>query len=169
MPTLALLFLVVILLISSTSLLAMSAVKELLQVKRLSEFAILPSRGSIYAAGLIFSDPTSFCPSYSVVIHLLVDVLGYDLSSAYDTIVPKRGKAIVKTDLAVAIPWGTYARIGKQPSSSSILSMMKRDDPVFSIIAPRSGLAVKNFIDVGAGVVDYDYRGNVGVVLFNHR
>jgi dUTP pyrophosphatase len=27
---------------------------------------------------------------------------------------------------------------------------------------------VKNFIDVGAGVVDYDYRGNVGVVLFNH-
>ncbi len=35
-------------------------------------------------------------------------------------------------------------------------------------IAPRSGLAVKNFIDVGAGVVDYDYRGNVGVVLFNH-
>ena len=34
--------------------------------------------------------------------------------------------------------------------------------------APRSGLAVKNFIDVGAGVVDFDYRGNVGVVLFNH-
>lgn len=29
-------------------------------------------------------------------------------------------------------------------------------------------MAVKNFIDVGAGVVDYDYRGSVGVVLFNH-
>ena len=29
-------------------------------------------------------------------------------------------------------------------------------------------MAVKNFIDTGAGVVDYDYRGNVGVVLFNH-
>ena len=27
---------------------------------------------------------------------------------------------------------------------------------------------MKNFIDAGAGVVDYDYRGNVGVVLFNH-
>lgn len=37
------------------------------------------------------------------------------------------------------------------------------------VVAPRSGLAVKNFIDTGAGVVDYDYRGNVGVVLFNHR
>ena len=36
------------------------------------------------------------------------------------------------------------------------------------MIAPRSGLAVKHFIDVGAGVVDFDYRGNVGVVLFNH-
>jgi deoxyuridine 5'-triphosphate nucleotidohydrolase len=45
-------------------------------------------------------------------------------------------------------------------------------NPVFVVFrfcaAPRSGLAVKNFIDVGAGVVDYDYRGNVGVVLFNH-
>jgi dUTP pyrophosphatase len=27
---------------------------------------------------------------------------------------------------------------------------------------------VKHFIDVGAGVVDADYRGAVGVVLFNH-
>jgi hypothetical protein len=34
--------------------------------------------------------------------------------------------------------------------------------------APRSGLAWKKHIDVGAGVVDYDYRGPVGVVLFNH-
>ena len=33
--------------------------------------------------------------------------------------------------------------------------------------APRSGLALKNGIDVGAGVVDFDYRGNVGVILFN--
>lgn len=50
----------------------------------------------------------------------------------------------MKTDLQVMIPEGCYGRI-----------------------APRSGLAVKNFIDVGAGVVDSDYRGNVGVILFN--
>ena len=59
--------------------------------------------------------------------------------------IPARGKGIVKTDLSIAAPPGTYARI-----------------------APRSGLAVKKFIDTGAGVVDEDYRGAVGVVLFNH-
>lgn len=51
------------------------------------------------------------------------------LCSAHDTVVPARGKALVKTDLSIAIPEGTYARI-----------------------APRSGLAWKNFIDTGAGV-----------------
>ncbi|CAL5225468.1 g8289 [Coccomyxa viridis] len=70
---------------------------------------------------------------------------GYDLASAQDTYVPARGKAVVKTGLSIAIPAETYARI-----------------------APRSGLAVKHFIDTGAGVVDEDYRGEVGVVLFNH-
>lgn len=35
-------------------------------------------------------------------------------------------------------------------------------------IAPRSGLAVKHFIDTGAGVIDSDYRGEVKVLLFNH-
>lgn len=34
--------------------------------------------------------------------------------------------------------------------------------------APRSGLAWKHCIDVGAGVIDADYRGPVGVILFNH-
>ncbi|XP_045504115.1 deoxyuridine 5'-triphosphate nucleotidohydrolase [Colias croceus] len=70
---------------------------------------------------------------------------GYDLKSAYDYIVPARGKELVKTDLQIELPSECYGRV-----------------------APRSGLAVKNFIDVGAGVIDEDYRGNVGVVLFNH-
>ncbi|PSC74089.1 Deoxyuridine 5 -triphosphate nucleotidohydrolase [Micractinium conductrix] len=70
---------------------------------------------------------------------------GYDLASCEDTEVPARGRAVVKTGLQIAIPPGTYARV-----------------------AARSGLAVKHFIDTGAGVVDEDYRGEVGVVLFNH-
>ena len=69
---------------------------------------------------------------------------GFDLLAAYDASVKAKGKELVKTDLQIMIPEGCYGRV-----------------------APRSGLAVKNFIDVGAGVVDADYRGNVGVVLFN--
>ena len=72
---------------------------------------------------------------------------GYDLSSAEDLIISGKGKGVgvVKTGLAIAIPEGTYSRI-----------------------APPSGFAVKQFIDVGAGVVDANYRGEVGVVLFNY-
>nr|XP_017108714.2 deoxyuridine 5'-triphosphate nucleotidohydrolase, mitochondrial [Drosophila bipectinata] len=94
--------------------------KCVLRFAKLTEHALEPVRGSAKAAGV-------------------------DLRSAYDLVVPARGKAIVKTDLQVQVPEGSYGRV-----------------------APRSGLAVKNFIDVGAGVVDEDYRGNLGVVLFNH-
>jgi dUTP pyrophosphatase len=38
----------------------------------------------------------------------------------------------------------------------------------FDFAAPRSGLTWKHSIDVGAGVIDADYRGPVGVILFNH-
>ncbi|AGX93325.1 ORF1 [turkey adenovirus 5] len=69
---------------------------------------------------------------------------GYDLFSAYDITVPAHGRAVVPTDLMLHFPEGCYGRI-----------------------APRSGLATKFFIDVGAGVIDPDYRGNVSVVLFN--
>ena len=31
-----------------------------------------------------------------------------------------------------------------------------------------TNVAVKNFIDTGAGVIDEDYRGPVKVLLFNH-
>lgn len=35
-------------------------------------------------------------------------------------------------------------------------------------VAPRSGLAVKNNIDIGAGVIDYDYRGIIYVCMINN-
>ena len=70
---------------------------------------------------------------------------GYDLCASQNCTIPAKGKGLVKTGLSLSFPAGLYARI-----------------------APRLGLALKKFIDVGAGVVDADYRGEVGVVLFNH-
>ena len=35
-------------------------------------------------------------------------------------------------------------------------------------VAPRSGLSVKNNIDIGAGVIDYDYRGEIFVCFINN-
>ena len=72
-------------------------------------------------------------------------VAGYDLCVAGNCVILSWGKGIVDTRLALALPSGTYAHI-----------------------APRSGLAIRNFIDVGAGVVDLDYHGEIKVVLFNH-
>ncbi|KAK2466446.1 hypothetical protein APHAL10511_002088 [Amanita phalloides] len=91
-----------------------------LLVKRLSDKARLPKRGSALAAG-------------------------YDLYSAESKVVPAHGKALIDTQLSIAVPIGTYGRV-----------------------APRSGLASKFMIDTGAGVIDADYRGTVFVLLYNY-
>lgn len=70
---------------------------------------------------------------------------GYDLASAESIIVPSNSWTLIKTGLAMAIPSGYYGRI-----------------------APRSGLALKHGIDVGGGVIDENYRDEVGIILFNH-
>lgn len=90
-----------------------------LQIKLLSASAKPPTRGSAFAAG-------------------------YDVYASKEAVVPARGKALVDTDISIAVPAGTYGRI-----------------------APRSGLASKHSIDTGAGVIDADYRGPVKVLLFN--
>ncbi|EDO14343.1 hypothetical protein Kpol_182p1 [Vanderwaltozyma polyspora DSM 70294] len=73
------------------------------------------------------------------------EAAGYDIYASQPTVIPARGQGLVGTDISFTVPIGTYGRI-----------------------APRSGLAVKNGIQTGAGVVDRDYTGEVKVVLFNH-
>ncbi len=69
---------------------------------------------------------------------------GYDLYAAEDAIIFCGTRKLIKTNISIAITPGYYGRI-----------------------APRSGLAYKNGIDVLAGVIDCDYRGDIGVILYN--
>ena len=69
---------------------------------------------------------------------------GLDLYSPVETVVEPQTRLLIKLDISIELPLQTFGHI-----------------------LPRSGLALKHGIHVGAGVVDQDYRGNVGVLLFN--
>ena len=69
---------------------------------------------------------------------------GLDLYSIEDLSIEPKHRVLARTGLAVAVPKGFYGRV-----------------------APRSGLAVKNGLDVLAGVIDSDYRGEVCCALLN--
>jgi len=71
--------------------------------------------------------------------------VGYDLYSIDAVVIPPAHRALVGTGVAILMPQDVYGRV-----------------------APRSGLAVKHGIQVGAGVIDPDYTGEIKVVLFNH-
>jgi len=69
---------------------------------------------------------------------------GLDLYSIEEITIEPQKRIVARTGLAVAVPVGFYGRV-----------------------APRSGLAVKNGLDVLAGVIDSDYRGEVCCALLN--
>ena len=72
------------------------------------------------------------------------EAAGLDLYAATEQRIPSWSRAKVPLGIKFKVPQGTYGRI-----------------------APRSGLAMKS-IDVGAGVVDRDYTGEVQVILINN-
>jgi dUTP pyrophosphatase len=69
---------------------------------------------------------------------------GLDIYSIETISIAPKQRLMVRTGLAVAIPEGFYGRL-----------------------APRSGLATKQGLDVLAGVIDSDYRGEVCCLLYN--
>jgi dUTP pyrophosphatase len=71
--------------------------------------------------------------------------VGFDLYAAMEIQIHPGTRELIMTDIAVEFPVGTYGRI-----------------------APRSGLAYHYELDVAAGVVDPDFRGNIGVVMVNN-
>ena len=72
---------------------------------------------------------------------------GLDITSTMDVAVLPRCRMLVPTGISVS--W---------------------DNPDYYLrVAPRSGLSVKNSIDIGAGVIDFDYRGEIFVCFINNH
>ena len=69
------------------------------------------------------------------------EAAGYDPTEAQSAVVAAHIKYLAKIGLTIAIPHGCYGRI-----------------------TLPSGLSLKRFIDVGAGVIDVDYREELDVV-----
>src|SRR3954470_6963749 len=70
--------------------------------------------------------------------------IGLDLHANKEVVIPIKQREVVPTGIAVEIPRGHYLRI-----------------------APRSGMSKKG-IDIGAGVIDPDYRGEIKALLINN-
>lgn len=105
------------------------------------EFKELVSEESTMASVSVFKlRPDAIIPSKATP-----GAIGLDLHSVEPYIILPGQRVVVSTGIRVQLPDGVYGRI-----------------------APRSGLAVKHGLDVGAGVVDPDYDGEIRVVLFNH-
>lgn len=84
-------------------------------------------------------DPLSVLPKRGSAL-----AAGLDMCCIRDVRIEPKQRVTARTGLAVAIPPGFYGRV-----------------------APRSGLAAKNGLDVLAGVIDSDYRGEICCVLYN--
>lgn len=70
---------------------------------------------------------------------------GFDLHALQDTPLQAGKRAKIRTGVSMAIPEGYCG-----------------------VIKPRSGLAVKHGIDILAGLIDSDFRGEIQVCLQNH-
>src|SRR6266581_3858394 len=70
--------------------------------------------------------------------------VGFDLYSPIDVTITANSKKLIYIDLAFQFPKFTYGRLES-----------------------RSGLALNHFIIVVGGIIDNDYRSNIGVILYN--
>jgi dUTP pyrophosphatase len=83
----------------------MSPTKSVLRFAKLSENAFPPLKGSTYAAGWDLRR--------SVFIFVFLFKNKYCIFSAYDYVLPARGKVTALTDIQIAVPDGCYGRVGQ--------------------------------------------------------
>ena len=89
------------------------------QIKKLSENAVTPTKAH---------------PSDA----------GFDLVASKTTTIPANGRALIPTDIAIAIPEGYYG-----------------------MVVGRSGNTIKRGLVGMTGVVDAGYRNGIGIMAFN--
>ena len=70
---------------------------------------------------------------------------GYDLFSIGTYTIPPGSRQLIATGIALQFPSFLYGRI-----------------------APRSGLSFRHSLDIGAGVIDSDFTGEIKVLLINN-
>lgn len=75
---------------------------------------------------------------------------GYDLYALDAGVIPPRSKSILKTGIAIRLP------------------ILEPPYAVYGSIRSRSGLSAKHNLEVGAGVIDFDYTNEICVILHNH-
>jgi len=91
------------------------------------------------------------------------EAAGLDLYSDCDLVVPSRQRTKISTGIAIEFKRSTDAPI---KSPCELLSLANKSH--YMRIAARSGLSVNKNIDIGAGVIDSDYRGEIIVCLINN-
>lgn len=112
----------------------------MLPTKLLTDTATLPTRGSATAAGLdLYLDLAS---QFTGIENEDGSLVAWDEETSLT--LQSTNRTVLKTGIAVAIPDGFYGQI-----------------------APRSGLAVKQGLEILAGVIDSDYRGELMVAVLN--
>ncbi|MDD3178626.1 MAG: dUTP diphosphatase [Candidatus ainarchaeum sp.] len=77
---------------------------------------------------------------------------GYDVFSDQNIIIPAGKRETISIGISFSFDKPNYLR---------------ENETIYLRVAPRSGLASKKGIDVFAGVIDLDYRGELKVCLFN--
>lgn len=97
--------------------------------------------------------PNALIPSYGSN-----GAAGLDLCAYGEHIVSAKTRKLIST--GISIQW-ILSNNGNNVENE------KPEDYYFRI-APRSGLTVKHCIEIGAGVVDSDYRGEVKVCFINN-
>lgn len=94
--------------------------------------------------------PEAITPSYGSEY-----AAGIDLCAYGEHIIKPRDRLVIPT--GICIEW-VNSNYGNEDLSKNY----------YLRIAPRSGLSVKHSIDIGAGVIDYDYRGEIKVCFINN-